>query len=161
MSTTIKIVPYDPHWPDEFRQVGASLREAMGDLALRIDRIGSTAVPGLAAKDVIYVQVTVTALDEEAIAAAVAHLDYTLQDGISRDHVPPGRDDHPDEWRKLYFRAPQGQRRTHLHVRQAGRANQRYALLCREPPRTPQRRTGGSKRRSPVSIPRMCPRTTM
>jgi GrpB-like predicted nucleotidyltransferase (UPF0157 family) len=46
--------------------------------------------------------------------------------------MPPGRDDPPEEWRKLYFRAPDGQRRTHLHVRQAGRANQRYALLFRD-----------------------------
>jgi GrpB-like predicted nucleotidyltransferase (UPF0157 family) len=132
MPNVIKIVPYDAIWPGEFRRLGAPLREALGELAVRIDHIGSTAVPGLAAKDIIDVQVTVAALDAGAIAAALTPLGYTLVAPMSADHVPPGRADPPEEWRKLYFRAPAGQRRTHLHVRQAGRANQRYALLCRD-----------------------------
>ena len=132
MRDSIVIVPYDDRWPAEFRRIGAALREALGGLAVRIDHIGSTSVPGLAAKDVIDVQVTVAALDAAAIAAALAPLGYALRDDITCDHVPPGRDDAPAEWRKLYFRAPAGQRRTHLHVRQAGRANQRYALLFRD-----------------------------
>lgn len=132
MSNAIAIVPYDARWPAEFRRIGMSLREALGGLAVRIDHIGSTAVPGLAAKDVIDVQVTVAALDAAAIATALAPLGYTLRDDVARDQVPPGMDDAAAEWRKLYFRAPEGQRRTHLHVRQAGRANQRYALLFRD-----------------------------
>jgi GrpB-like predicted nucleotidyltransferase (UPF0157 family) len=132
MGSFIAIVPYDERWPAEFRRIGTALREALSGLALRIDHIGSTAVPGLAAKDVIDVQVTVAALDAEAIAAALVPLGYTLRDDITCDHVPPGGDDAPAEWRKLYFRAPSGQRPTHLHVRQAGRANQRYALLFRD-----------------------------
>src|SRR5437660_9517044 len=106
-----------------------STRIGMRELALRIDHIGSTSVPGLAAKDVIDVQVTVAALDARSIAAALAPLGYTLRADITNDHVPPGRNDPPEEWQKLYFRAPEGQRRTNLHVWQAGRANQRYALL--------------------------------
>jgi GrpB-like predicted nucleotidyltransferase (UPF0157 family) len=133
MPDTIVILPYDDRWPEEFRRIGAALREALSDLAVRIDHIGSTAVPGLPAKDVIDVQVTVAALDAPPIAAALAPLGYSLWEGIGRDHVPPGReDDAPEEWEKLYFRAPAGQRRTHLHVRQTGRANQRYALLFRD-----------------------------
>lgn len=128
----IKIVPYDQSWPAEFRHIGAPLQEALGNLARRIDHIGSTAVPGLAAKDIIDVQVTVAELDAAALAAALAPLGYTLAAAISGDHMPPGRHDPPQEWRKLYFRAPEGQRRTNLHVRQAGRANQRYALLFRD-----------------------------
>ncbi len=132
MSDAIAIVPYDERWPAEFRRLGAVLRGALGPLAERIDHIGSTAVPGLAAKDVIDVQVTVAALEAEAIAAALAPHGYALDAAITRDHVPPGRGDDPAEWQKLYFRAPAEQRRTHLHVRQAGRANQRYALLFRD-----------------------------
>lgn len=128
----IEIVAYDPRWPAEFRRVAAPLRAALGDLARRIDHIGSTAVPGLAAKDVIDVQVTAAVLDADAFAAALAPLGYTPWEGISGDHMPPGRDDAPEEWRKLFFRAPEGQRRTNLHVRQEGRANQRYALLFRD-----------------------------
>ncbi len=128
----IEIVPYDPRWPEEFRRVGAPLRAALGDLAPRIDHIGSTAVPGLAAKDIVDVQVTAATLDAGAFAAALAPLGYTLREGITGDHAPPGWDDSPEEWRKLFFRAPEGQRRTNLHVRQTGRANQRYALLFRD-----------------------------
>jgi GrpB-like predicted nucleotidyltransferase (UPF0157 family) len=132
MRNLIEIVPYDQRWPVEFHRIGAPLRKAMGDLAVRIDHIGSTAVPGLAAKDVIDVQVTVATLDAGALVPALAPLGYTLWEGITGDHVPPGRDDPPEEWRKLFFRAPEGQRRTNLHIRQVGRANQRYALLFRD-----------------------------
>ena len=59
----IEIVPYQDRWPGEFAAIGRRLRSALGDAALRIDHIGSTAVPGLAAKDVIDVQVSVLDLD--------------------------------------------------------------------------------------------------
>jgi GrpB-like predicted nucleotidyltransferase (UPF0157 family) len=58
----IEIVPYDERWPDEFAGLAAPLRAALGTLALRIEHIGSTAVPGLAAKDLIDIQVTVATL---------------------------------------------------------------------------------------------------
>src|SRR5438552_13184250 len=54
----ITIVAYDTSWPEAFIAVAQPLRTALGELALRIDHIGSTSVPGLAAKDVIDVQVT-------------------------------------------------------------------------------------------------------
>ncbi len=133
MARRIEIVPYDDGWPAEFREIGGAIRAAMGALALRVDHIGSTSVPGLAAKDVIDIQVTVRELDAPAIAAALAPLGYTLHETIDRDHVPPGSEGQPaGEWRKLLFNAPAEQRRTHLHIRQAGRANQRYALLFRD-----------------------------
>ena len=128
----IEIVPYDARWPAEFRRIGEPLREALGELALRIDHIGSTSVPGLAAKDIVDVQVTVATLNATALLAALAPLGYALRPDITGDHIPPGWHGSPDEWRKLYFRAPPEQRPTHLHVRQAGRANQRYALLFRD-----------------------------
>ncbi len=53
------IADYDPAWPDRFSAIGSSLRGALGDAVLRIDHIGSTAVAGLPAKDLIDVQVTV------------------------------------------------------------------------------------------------------
>lgn len=132
MTNRIVIVPYDARWPEEFRRIGGGLREAMGGLALRIDHIGSTAVPKLAAKDVIDVQITVATLDHGPIAAALAYAGYTLREDVVHDHVPPGAIDDPDEWRKLYAQPSADHRRTHVHIRQAGRANQRYALLFRE-----------------------------
>jgi GrpB-like predicted nucleotidyltransferase (UPF0157 family) len=132
MKNLISIVPYNSQWTLEFHRIGLSLREALGGLAERIDHIGSTAVPGLVAKDVIDIQVTVATLDADRLIRALAPLGYTLLQGIIGDHKPSGRDEPPEEWSKIMFREPQTQRRTNLHVRQAGRANQRYALLFRD-----------------------------
>lgn len=147
MAPTIDIVSYDTDWPAAFRELAAPLRMTLGDLALRIDHIGSTSVPGLAAKDVIDLQITVAALDAEALSAALAPLGYMLYPPADHDHTPPGRDDDPpEEWSKLFFRAPEGQRRRNLHVRQAERANQRYALLFRDYLRADPLARGGYER---------------
>jgi GrpB-like predicted nucleotidyltransferase (UPF0157 family) len=127
----IAIIPYDERWPDEFAALAAPLWAALGARALRIDHIGSTAVPGLAAKDSIDIQVTVAALDP-AVEAALAPLGYTRRLDVTGDHRPAYATGDEAEWAKLYFRAPPSQRPTHLHVRVAGRANQRYALLFRD-----------------------------
>jgi GrpB-like predicted nucleotidyltransferase (UPF0157 family) len=127
----IEIVPYRQSWPQEFLEIASVLRHGLGPLALRIDHIGSTSVPGLAAKDVIDIQITVTALDDALIAAMTA-IGYTLPEGTWRDHRPPGFAGPESEWQKLLFRPPPGQRRTNTHVRVQGRANQRYPLLFRD-----------------------------
>lgn len=127
----IEIVPYQESWPAEFQQIAAALRSCLGELALRIDHIGSTAVPGLPAKDVIDIQITVAALSEE-VTAALSACGYSLPEGVWRDHAPPDFAGPDSAWEKLVFRPPPGQRRTHTHVRVQGRANQRYALLFRD-----------------------------
>jgi GrpB-like predicted nucleotidyltransferase (UPF0157 family) len=127
----IVIHHYDPGWPAEFERLRASLREALGPLALRIDHVGSTSVPGLAAKDVIDVQITVRALSDE-VADALADAGYGARADITQDHVPCGADPRPEEWRKLLFVEPKGARRANIHVREDGRLNQRYALLFRD-----------------------------
>jgi GrpB-like predicted nucleotidyltransferase (UPF0157 family) len=146
MPTIPIIVPYKTSWPDEFQALAAELRRALGPLALRIDHIGSTAVPGLAAKDIIDIQVTVAALDE-AVKDALLSLGYAQHEGVSRDHVPPGYSGPESDWEKWYFHLPAGGRRpddnlesalskggrpTHLHVRRLGAPNQRYPLLFRD-----------------------------
>jgi GrpB-like predicted nucleotidyltransferase (UPF0157 family) len=106
----------------------------LGTLALRIDHIGSTAVPALAAKDIIDLQVTVADLEDMAAFehAMVREGGYRRR-GLLEDHVPLSRaGSDPAEWRKCFFREPDGARRTHIHVRQLGRENQRYALLFRD-----------------------------
>jgi GrpB-like predicted nucleotidyltransferase (UPF0157 family) len=62
----IVIEEYDPAWAARFEQVQASLNEALGQKALRIEHFGSTAVPGLGAKGIIDVLVGVEDVDEEA-----------------------------------------------------------------------------------------------
>ena len=54
----IEIVAPDQSWPDQFAAIHHALDAGLGDLALRIDHIGSTSVAGLAAKDIIDVQIT-------------------------------------------------------------------------------------------------------
>jgi len=126
-----EIVDYKESWPQEFAQIARQLREGLGDLALRIDHIGSTAVPGLAAKDVIDIQITVAALNQDVVNA-MAKIGYALAEGNLGDHIPPGQDEDPQYWEKMYFHSPANQRRTHTHVRVPGRANQRYPLLFRD-----------------------------
>ena len=100
----------------------------LGARALRIDHIGSTAVPGLAAKSVIDVQVTVADLtDADALVAA----GYPEGTGF-RDHEPPGAAASARDWRKRFFYQRDGERRANIHVRELGAANQRYALLFRD-----------------------------
>ena len=57
------ITDHQTRWADEFQTAGAQLRKVLGDSALRIDHIGSTSVPGLGAKDIVDIQITVESLD--------------------------------------------------------------------------------------------------
>lgn len=49
----ITLVPYDPEWPTLFAREKERIRAALGDRALRIEHVGSTAIPGLVAKPII------------------------------------------------------------------------------------------------------------
>jgi GrpB-like predicted nucleotidyltransferase (UPF0157 family) len=131
----LEIVPYQERWPGEFQEIAGDLREGLGDLALRIDHIGSTSVRGLAAKDVIDIQISVRALDE-ILKKALVSIGYTKAQGLWRDHCPASVVAPKSAWEKWYFKPPAGQRRTHVHVRVQGRANQRYPLLFRDYLRT-------------------------
>lgn len=129
----LTIVPYNPGWPEEFVTVARPLRAAAGPMALRIDHIGSTSVPGLAAKDIIDVQLTIegfACLPE--LASALASAGYTLIPEILEDHLPPLYEGEVSDWEKRMFRPPVGQRPTHLHIRVLGKPNQRYPLLFRD-----------------------------
>ncbi|HEX4545170.1 MAG TPA: GrpB family protein, partial [Candidatus Acidoferrum sp.] len=57
MSSRIMIADYDPRWPEQFETLRSRIAAALGDLAIAIEHIGSTAVPGLAAKPVIDIDV--------------------------------------------------------------------------------------------------------
>ena len=135
----IEIVEYQARWPAEFAEIAAKLRATFGPLALAIHHIGSTSVSGLAAKDVIDLQVTVAALDPgEPIEAAVVAAGYAVRPDPLNDHVPIGADPDPALWRKRYAGAGSDilpplpgapRRRTHIHIRQLGLPNERYPLL--------------------------------
>ncbi len=127
-----RIVPYDPEWPRQFDAIAIDIRRVLGRLARRIDHIGSTAVPGLAAKDVIDVQVSVAALEPEGALVAPLGAAGFVPHTIDRDHRPPGRDGAAADWAKRLMVEAPGRRRLNLHLRVDGRPNQRYPLLFRD-----------------------------
>lgn len=117
---TSVITDFDPRWPAEFAALARKLRTGLGDLAVRIDHIGSTSVPGLAAKPILDVQISVTSLDPvDAYRQQIEQYGFTL------------RSANP-ELTKRYFREVAGERRTHIHVRRAGSFSEQFALLFRD-----------------------------
>lgn len=66
-SRPVEIVEYDPQWPTQAREVAERVQEALGLRALRIEHIGSTAVPGLPAKPIIDLDVTVADPGDESV----------------------------------------------------------------------------------------------
>ena len=106
---SVTIVPYRPDWSAEFYAVARALRIALGDSALRIDHIGSTAVPGLAAKDRIDVQACVTELSSvDAVEPRLKSVGYEARPDISHDHVPANMIENTCDWEKRFLLAGQG-----------------------------------------------------
>jgi GrpB-like predicted nucleotidyltransferase (UPF0157 family) len=69
-----EVVPYDERWPAWFDEIRTVLRELLGGLSCEIEHVGSTAVPGLAAKPIIDVDVDVVVPTPNQVPAAVAAL---------------------------------------------------------------------------------------
>jgi GrpB-like predicted nucleotidyltransferase (UPF0157 family) len=131
-SRPVVLTPYQAHWGSDFTRIAGRIREVVNDAALRIDHIGSTAVPGLAAKDVIDIQITVADLERaDRLTGPLSAVGFRQGTTFEYDtfHGKPETD---VELRKLYMREPEGERRTHIHIRELGRFNQQYALLFRD-----------------------------
>jgi GrpB-like predicted nucleotidyltransferase (UPF0157 family) len=121
MASPLQIVPYDPGWATEFEAERRRISEALGGLARRVDHHGSTAVPGLDAKPVIDIQVSVDRLSPmSAYAAPLAGLGYC--------HVP-----HADDAVCPFFHRPsQWPHSHHVHVVESGGADERRTLAFRD-----------------------------
>ena len=99
----IFLADYDPEWPRLFEREAERIRGALGDKALLIEHVGSTSVPGLAAKPVIdIVLVVADSSDEESYVPPLEAAGYVLR----------VREPELDEHRM--FRGPDT--RMHLHV---------------------------------------------
>ncbi len=72
----VEIVPYDLHWPLAFEELRAALTEALGGLCVRIEHVGSTSVPGLAAKPIIDIDAVVAREDLPAAIEALWRVGY-------------------------------------------------------------------------------------
>jgi GrpB-like predicted nucleotidyltransferase (UPF0157 family) len=128
----IVIVNPDPTWVAQYDKTAEMISNILGDIAVRIDHIGSTSVPDLAAKDVLDIQATVAAESElEDAVQLLAAADWEARPP-RRDHPVPGLPTDEFQWVKRLVIEPMYRRRVNVHLRVAGRANQRYALLFRD-----------------------------
>jgi GrpB-like predicted nucleotidyltransferase (UPF0157 family) len=118
----ITIDPYDPAWPARFDTEAVSIRRALGELALRVEHVGSTAVPGLAAKPVVDIQVSVPSLANMG--------DFTERlSQIGYGHVPLG----PIDLVYPYFQKPTVWPSTHhIHLCGVGSEQERKHLAFRD-----------------------------
>ena len=115
----IALVPYDPTWPSRFEEWKQRLLAALPQPPHRIDHVGSTAVPGLAAKPVVDIQISVgDPNDEASYVPAIESLGVQLR---NRD------EDH--RFFRPFAALP---RDVHVHVCQAGSEWERRHLLFRD-----------------------------
>jgi len=78
--TVITIAEYDPSWPERYRTHAAAIANALGDAALQVEHIGSTSVPGLAAKPVIDILLVVAnSADESTYLPSMEAIGYELR----------------------------------------------------------------------------------
>jgi GrpB-like predicted nucleotidyltransferase (UPF0157 family) len=75
----IAIAGYDPAWPERFEREQARIETALGPRALRIEHVGSTAVPGLAAKPIVDVLVAVADPEAADLSGALEAAGYELR----------------------------------------------------------------------------------
>jgi GrpB-like predicted nucleotidyltransferase (UPF0157 family) len=100
MAVTVDIVvsDYDPAWPAWFEAVRAAVWPAVADLAIRIDHVGSTSVPGLAAKPIVDMDIVVASEDAvRPVIDRLAGVGYRWRgdlgiDGRQAFAPPPDRD---------------------------------------------------------------------
>ena len=118
----IEIVPYDNGWPAQFLAEATCVREAMGRRVLRIEHVGSTAVPGLAAKPVIDIQVSVASLETPGTyTGMLAELGYR--------HIPLG----PFDRVYPFFQKPAALPGTHhIHLCVQGSEQEKRHLAFRD-----------------------------
>jgi GrpB-like predicted nucleotidyltransferase (UPF0157 family) len=86
LTEPIRFVAYDPEWPALYAREEARIRSILGDRVIRIEHTGSTSVPGLAAKPIIDITMTVAdVLDEAAYATDLEAAGYVVR---IREHEP-------------------------------------------------------------------------
>jgi dephospho-CoA kinase len=124
----VAVDPYDPEWPDAFTALAGGIKTALGSVAVAVDHIGSTSVPGLAAKDCIDIQVQVATLDRDAIVGHFERIGFRERpEPWNRiESTPTG------QWPKLVFTPPIGERASNVHVRERGSGTARRNLLFRD-----------------------------
>jgi GrpB-like predicted nucleotidyltransferase (UPF0157 family) len=117
----IRIVDHDPAWAGLAGQELRRIEAALGDVAVRLEHVGSTAVPGLAAKPILDLQLSVDAIDPpERYVVPLEALGYLF--------VP--EPESPDY--HFFAKPPERPRTYHLHVCQAGSEHELRHVAVRD-----------------------------
>jgi GrpB-like predicted nucleotidyltransferase (UPF0157 family) len=153
-STAVAVLDYQPQWAVDFEQLAGRLYGALGDHARAIDHVGSTAVPGLAAKDCVDIQVRVAVIDQVQQVGLLAAIGFRCRpEPWNRAEISGGQ-----ECRKLVFAPPAGARGCNVHLREEGSPNARFALLFRDYLRADEAARlawGAFKKRLALSVPNL------
>jgi GrpB-like predicted nucleotidyltransferase (UPF0157 family) len=105
----VRIVDHDPAWPALADAEARAIRQALAAVAVRVEHVGSTAVPGLAAKPILDLQLSVEAIEpRDRYAGALEGLGYLFV-------AAPESPDY-----LLFAKPPERPRTHHLHVCEAG-----------------------------------------
>ena len=127
----LQLVPHDPAWAAQAQRLLERLRLALGELAVTADHVGSTAVPGIVAKDVLDLQVGVPSLDAVDAPEVLDRLraaGFPRVEGVDSD-LDRGSD---GTWPKRLHGNADPARVTHVHVREVGGPGWRWALMFRD-----------------------------
>jgi GrpB-like predicted nucleotidyltransferase (UPF0157 family)/predicted kinase len=116
----VEIVPYHPEWPAQFEAEKRRIEQALGDLAVEIHHIGSTAIPGLDAKPIIDIMIVVRKLDDAAqCIVPLKELGYTFID-------------YPQNVDRRFFRKGLHPRTHHAHIVEQGSQTLKVHLAFRD-----------------------------
>jgi putative glutamine amidotransferase len=115
------IHPYAPEWPNRFASEARRIQAALDPIVVRLEHVGSTAVPGLAAKPVIDIQVSVRSMNpREAYRRPLEELGYHWG-------IDPWTDEH-----EFFSLDEDGERAFHIHVCPEGSDWERHHLAFRD-----------------------------
>lgn len=129
-SGQLDLVASDPTWPAQAERLVARLRLAFGPAAVSVEHVGSTAVPGLVAKDVIDLQVGVRSLadaDDTSLVERVGAAGFPRVGESAHDNAKDGA-----EWPKRFHANADPGRPANLHVREVGSPGWSWALRFRD-----------------------------
>ena len=117
----IRIVEYDAGWPGQAAREIERMGRVLGALAVRLEHVGSTAVPGLAAKPILDLQLSVAAIEPRArYVEPLERLGYLfVPDPESPDY-------------HFFAKPPERPRAYHLHVGELGSAHEVRHLAVRD-----------------------------
>ena len=131
MGDGIVIVESDPAWPADFEAESRALRRVLGERALRVEHVGSTSVPGLAAKPVIDIQISVAELHPLA-----DHAEALGSVGYVHVPLPPPPEELGLEWADEtypFFQKPAVWPTTHhVHLCASGSVEERNHIVFRD-----------------------------